>query len=493
MQAMRLGTKSKAVLGSAAVAAAAAALAPSAALAQSSTTPQVIYQSQAPVGGVTGKWHIFASNLAGQGKALTSSGANDVDPAVSPDGTKIAFAREDAPNDFNIWVMNSDGTGQRLLNAGPRADRYPTWSPDGTRIAFRGYNSATTGGTQIFVVAADGSGRDGIPGTAGGDQPSWKPDGTMIAFTQTQLTGATNPDGTPATDDDVAVISTTGGIPVNLTDNDTTSDRYPAWSPTDPNTILFRRLDPTQQGRELYSVTPAGASTVRNLSDSNLGAGRAAGWAPNGQSIAFISYRGGDHDGEIYLSALNGTPVQLTNNDTAEDEPKWANIPVVQSAVPTGPTTPVGTNGGGGTGSGSGSAPAGGTNTGTTNKPVVTVGDPSGGGLTLTLSAKKLKLGKKKTLKLSAKCSQKCTVTVNGSFKVKVGRKTKKFKVFKARKSVSTKSKSITVKLPTKGLKALRGYVKKGKTATVTLTATAANPTTGEFTPTAKIKLRVVR
>lgn len=51
-------------------------------------------------------------------------------PAVSPDGKKIAFAR-DIPE--GIWVVNSNGTGLRQLDKG---GSWPAWSPDGKYLAF---------------------------------------------------------------------------------------------------------------------------------------------------------------------------------------------------------------------------------------------------------------------------------------------------------------------------------------------------------------------
>ena len=63
-------------------------------------------------------------------------------PAWSPDGERIAFASfaggvgpTGDPN-YDLFVVNADGSGLRRLSQSPAYDMYPTWSPDGESIAF---------------------------------------------------------------------------------------------------------------------------------------------------------------------------------------------------------------------------------------------------------------------------------------------------------------------------------------------------------------------
>jgi Tol biopolymer transport system component len=96
-------------------------------------------------------------------------------PAFSPDGQKIAFARpaviQRDLDDEDIYVTNTDGTGERKLTDTPSADESrPAWSPDGEKIAFRRCcenaseitNAGPRGGpvpiVGIHVMNADGTG-----------------------------------------------------------------------------------------------------------------------------------------------------------------------------------------------------------------------------------------------------------------------------------------------------------------------------------------------
>jgi Tol biopolymer transport system component len=106
----------------------------------------------------------------------------------SPDGRKIAFAakpdwcrtRPCYSSHSDIYVMNADGSGKRMLTHNARYNAEPAWSPDGRKLAFR---STRNGNRDIYVMNADGSGKRNLTRNPARDgSPSWSPDGRRIAF-----------------------------------------------------------------------------------------------------------------------------------------------------------------------------------------------------------------------------------------------------------------------------------------------------------------------
>jgi Tol biopolymer transport system component len=68
---------------------------------------------------------------------------------------KIIFTSDRDGND-EIYVMNTDGSGQTNLTNNPATDSRPAWSPDGLKIVF---TSSRDDNSEIYVMNADGSGQ----------------------------------------------------------------------------------------------------------------------------------------------------------------------------------------------------------------------------------------------------------------------------------------------------------------------------------------------
>ena len=103
---------------------------------------------------------------------------DSVNPAWSPDGTRIAF-QSYRDGQAEIYVMNADGSGLSRLTASSDYDGEPSWSPDGKRIAFV---SRRTGGYRVYIMKADGSAQGVLSGQAYSGHPAWSPDGSQIAY-----------------------------------------------------------------------------------------------------------------------------------------------------------------------------------------------------------------------------------------------------------------------------------------------------------------------
>ena len=104
---------------------------------------------------------IYAGDLAQDGMSvrhivqLTEEEGGDLSPAWSPDGTAIAWSHETANNsgNYDIWVMNADGSGKRQVTSAPGEESDPVWSSDGQAII---YCSDESGVLQLYMRYAWG-------------------------------------------------------------------------------------------------------------------------------------------------------------------------------------------------------------------------------------------------------------------------------------------------------------------------------------------------
>ena len=99
--------------------------------------------------------------------------------ACAPKPGKITFESYRDGN-YEVYVMNADGTGQMNLTNNPAGDWFPAWSPDGKRIAFDPNRDLNF---EVYVMNADGTGQVNLTNNPAEDlAPAWSPDGNRIAF-----------------------------------------------------------------------------------------------------------------------------------------------------------------------------------------------------------------------------------------------------------------------------------------------------------------------
>lgn len=111
--------------------------------------------------------YAISADFTGKPKALTSNKYEERAPSWSPDGKRIVFCcRRGTKPDFDICVMNADGSGERKLTNSPLGDLTPSWSPDGTKIVF--HRSKGKGlGWDLWVVNVDGTGESRLTDAPG--------------------------------------------------------------------------------------------------------------------------------------------------------------------------------------------------------------------------------------------------------------------------------------------------------------------------------------
>lgn len=239
---------------------------------------------------------------------LTNNTASDFHPAISPDGSKIVFASNRDGND-EIYIMNADGTNISQLTFTPAGivNSQPAWSPDGTQIAFTRFTGSQN--FEIFVINTDGSGETNLTNHPAEDgQPDWSPDGTQIAF-------ASNRDG----DSEIFIIDVDGNV-TQLTSN-TFGDFSPAWSP-DGSQIAYR--DESLQSPNIFIMDADGSNqraVTENFSTDDL-----PDWSADGMQLVYESDQSGnleifviniDGSGQVNLSSQSGVD---------DEHPSWSPV-----------------------------------------------------------------------------------------------------------------------------------------------------------------------
>jgi Tol biopolymer transport system component len=281
------------------------------------------------VGPATGRQssgsQIYSVRVAGGGLVnLSGDRGSDWAPSVSPDGRRIAFLHVSGPAEFELWVMNADGSGQRRLAGGVLLDgftRPPAWSPDGRRIGFVG--SPGGGAAGVWTVGADGADARRLADAEAG--PVWSPDGRLLAFDTfdrstcgpidrncaTALLTVVRPDGTErkvlakaaiwpswspsgmrlafaggasGTDvGNIGVVSAAGGVPRTIVRPGFRVVGAPAWSPGGRSIAFVAGL--AVRAQSIYRVDPDHRSPRRLV--SRRGAFGAVAWSPDGRRLAY--------------------------------------------------------------------------------------------------------------------------------------------------------------------------------------------------------------
>lgn len=264
---------------------------------------------------------IFSLSVrGGQLRNLSKSPADDSDSTLSPDGKRIAFSRQG-----DIWLMNADGSGQRLLASGGRR---PVWSPSGRMIAFNGRGpgecppAAVRCSVAVWTVRVDGSALRRLE--PGSRHASWSPSGRRIAYeaavdlVEGRAHGirVANADGSharwlarragtaPAWSPDGRLIAYVENFAINVVRPDGSGRRrlaaswFAIWAPRgnrlaypcgrrdpDADTRALCIIDADGGGRRLVARGVAGPAYGENPA---YGADPVAAWSPRGQRLAYV-------------------------------------------------------------------------------------------------------------------------------------------------------------------------------------------------------------
>ncbi len=255
------------------------------------------------------------------------------DPQPDPQGNRIAFSvrqTDFATNGgkYDLWLVNTDGSGLKPIAADPKRDTDPRWAPDGKSLYFL---STRSGSSQIWRVPADGGAPvqvSNLPLDVSALEVS--PDGATLAFslevypdcadlacTKKRAEEAEANQATGKVYDrlfvrrwdswgngrqnHLFVMPAAGGAPIDLSkslDADVPSRPFGgaeefAFSPDGKSVVFSARISGSREAWttnfDLYRVPVDGSAAPQNLTESNLAWDTQPSFSPDGKTLAYMA------------------------------------------------------------------------------------------------------------------------------------------------------------------------------------------------------------
>jgi dipeptidyl aminopeptidase/acylaminoacyl peptidase len=154
-------------------------------------------------GGTPGIYQL-RSGVADTLRAVLADSFANIQPALSPDRTRLAFS-SDRAGSYDLYLMDADGGNLQRLTTDPGREAEPVWTPDGSRLVY----TVTRQGAQpqLYSLRPDGRPAQALTGEPGGNHsPAISVDGRSLAFVSTR-------DGNP----EVYLMPVNGGTPRRVT------------------------------------------------------------------------------------------------------------------------------------------------------------------------------------------------------------------------------------------------------------------------------------
>ncbi|MHC1740315.1 MAG: protein kinase [Anaerolineaceae bacterium] len=261
--------------------------------------------------------NLMATNF----KQVTTSPSDKSQPSWSPDGTKLLFsapstdfAQNGSPFAKDIWVIDITKEKALASDLTKRAgdDVEPAWSATGRKIAFTSYYREDKM-PQIFIMNPDGSEQVRLSDRFAEHSPTWTPNDSYLMYVMDYA--------------DYFVLSMRDiwSVYVNTKKFDMSSDAGRLGLVSEPQIsadglmIIYTRTVGTKTN--IYTAVYADRGrTTTQITDS--GKDSLSCWAPDSKWILFTSTR--DDNSEIYIIASDGSGLtNLTNFPSEDTDPAW--------------------------------------------------------------------------------------------------------------------------------------------------------------------------
>lgn len=257
---------------------------------------------------------------------FTTDPSADIQPAISPDGSRVAFASNRSGN-WDIWVKKISGGPAVQITRDLSDDLHPSWSPDANTLVYCSL-PASSGQWELWTTKASADGHRKFIGY--GLFPEWSPRDNRIVFQRARERGGRW--------FSIWTLTIAGGEPGFATEVASSAHEafiLPSWS-DDGTHIAFTSIDIAEtsdvaaSAHDPIEMMPSGVWIIRadGGNRTRVTDYAAAHYSPTfGGSgrIYFSSTRGGFEN--IWSADLSAGPGKPVDSSIAQDDPEETVVP----------------------------------------------------------------------------------------------------------------------------------------------------------------------
>lgn len=250
---------------------------------------------------------------------LTNHSSEDKQPSWGPGGRIVFSSDRNSSGGFDLYLLTLDPWGIARLTTNAATDESPALSPDGSRVAFVSHRD---GNAEIYTLDISSNSLTRITDNASDDaDPAWSSDGNRLAF-------ASNRDG----DWDVYITDASLANPTNLTDSNADdagghSDRYPDLVDYFGEELVAFASD-RDGGWEIFTMYGDGSEQGKSTENDDELVDSSPSWDPLAEYVVFHSDRNGNFEvATMYYDATEYVNITAAgyggSADSKDSHPDW--------------------------------------------------------------------------------------------------------------------------------------------------------------------------
>ena len=256
-----------------------------------------------------GNWDIYVMNPDGSNQIrLTNNRGDDFSPVWSPTREEILFV-SDRSGVGDLYMIDADGRRLRKVFSDTAKRIEPAWSPDGERIVFHAelpqwsIQTATIHGRDVKQVAS---------ADRRGGNPSWSPDGTEIAFVD-DVGGSRR----------IRILTLSSGAVQTFLPKESPWMYSPAWSPDGEQLAFSWYKWGVGVDKQALFVANRDGSRLKQISKSVPGT-HSPSWSPESDKLVYAERDKDNSQQIVVIDVRNGRKREMTHRGS-NITPDWLN------------------------------------------------------------------------------------------------------------------------------------------------------------------------